>query len=414
MANSQQILETKLDARNRLLKSERRGVTIQIRKDGFTLRAYLPSKTNPESNQTIQQRVPINLKADIKNLDEAHRLAKKLSDEKIGGSFKWENWQKKEEEEVIELKPASRKVGDILKRYEKYFWSQEGKDKTNESNQQYWYQIQHYINKLEKHQIFNTENIFELGNTFPKASKKKADFAKYCLLVGKFAEIPNLKKLGEWATATQQAYNSELKKRARKRLTDEEYLEIVRALRDDVVNVRTRSDKSFLPAQRQWGWALAAQFVFGARTSEVWSIKPFEEEGEIFAEILTVEKNKKPTEWRIALALHQDWARELNILEVNKIFSIDHASEYDAKVLKKVNNTYTKWFASKCDAGFEPYDLRHAYGYRTANLNINTATASKFMGHSEEIHSSTYQKAYDKNDALQTAKLLRQQQQQQQ
>ena len=99
MANSQQILEIKLDARNRLLKSERRGVTIQIRKDGFTLRAYLPSKTNPESNQTIQQRVPINLKADIKNLDEAHRLAKKLSDEKIGGSFKWENWQKKEEEE---------------------------------------------------------------------------------------------------------------------------------------------------------------------------------------------------------------------------------------------------------------------------------------------------------------------------
>ncbi len=95
MANSQQILEIKLDARNRLLKSERRGVTIQIRKDGFTLRAYLPSKTNPESNQTIQQRVPINLKADIKNLDEAERLAKRLSDEKIGGSFKWENWQKK-------------------------------------------------------------------------------------------------------------------------------------------------------------------------------------------------------------------------------------------------------------------------------------------------------------------------------
>ena len=48
MANSQQILEIKLDARNRLLKSERRGVTIYIRKDGFTLRAYLPSKSNPD------------------------------------------------------------------------------------------------------------------------------------------------------------------------------------------------------------------------------------------------------------------------------------------------------------------------------------------------------------------------------
>ena len=171
MANSQQILEIKLDARNRLLKSEKRGVTIQIRKDGFTLRAYLPSKSNPESNQTIQQRVPINLKADIKNLNEAERLAKRLSDEKIAGSFKWDNWQKKDEEESILLKPVSRKIGDILRRYEKYFWSQEKKSKTNSSNMNYWKQIEHYINKMEKHKILTYENILELGNTFEKGSK---------------------------------------------------------------------------------------------------------------------------------------------------------------------------------------------------------------------------------------------------
>ena len=94
-------------------------------------------------------------------------------------------------------------------------------------------------------------------------------------------------------------------------------MKIIKALRDDVDTKRTRKE-SFLPQQRQWGWALAAQFIFGARTSEVWSIKPFEEDGEIFAEILTVEKNKKPTEWRIALALKQEWARELNILDVKR------------------------------------------------------------------------------------------------
>ena len=33
-------------------------------------------------------------------------------------------------------------------------------------------------------------------------------------------------------------------------------------------------------------------------------------------------------------------------------------------------------------------------------MNINTDTASKFMVHSEVIHSSTYKKAYDKSDAL--------------
>ena len=70
---------------------------------------------------------------------------------------------------------------------------------------------------------------------------------------------------------------------------------------------------------------------------------------------------------------------------------------------------------SKSNTAFEPYDLRHAYGYRTANMNmnINTDTASKFMNHSEAILSSTYKKAYDKSDASKTAKLIRQQLQQQ-
>ena len=413
MANSQKILEIRLDARNRLLKSEKRGVTIQIRKDGFTLRAYLPSKSNPESNQTIQQRVPINLKADIKNLNEAERLAKRLSDEKIAGSFKWENWQKKDEEESILLKPVSRKIGDILRRYEEYFWSQEKKSKTNSSNMNYWKQIEHYINKMEKHKILTYENILEVGNTFEKGSKKKADFAKYFLLVSKFAEIPNLRKLQEWSIETQKAYNVELEGRSRDRLTDEEYLEVVRALRNDVHTVRVRQDKSTLPAQREWGWALAAQFVFGARTSEVWSIQPFEKDGQILAKILTVEKNKKPTKWRVAGALKQEWARELNILEVNKIHSINTASEYDAKILKTINNTYSKWLKQKSNAAFEPYQLRHAFGYRTGNMNINTGVASKWMGHSEATHTSTYKKAYDESDAIKTLKLLRQQEQQQ-
>ena len=413
MANSQKILEIRLDATNRLLKSERRGVTIQIRKDGFTLRAYLPSKSNPESNQTIQQRVPINLKADTKNLNEAERLAKRLSDEKIAGSFKWDNWQKKNEEESILLKPVSRKIGDILRRYEKYFWSQEKKSKTNSSNMNYWKQIEHYINKMEKHKILTYENILEVGNTFEKGSKKKADYAKYFLLVSKFAEIPNLRKLQEWSIETQKAYNVELEGRSRDRLTDEEYLEVVRALRNDVHTVRVRQDKSTLPAQREWGWALAAQFVFGARTSEVWSIQPFEKDGQILAKILTVEKNKKPTKWRVAGALKQEWARELNILEVNKIHSINTASEYDAKVLKTINNTYSKWLKQKSNAAFEPYQLRHAYGYRTGNMNINTGVASKWMGHSEATHTSTYKKAYDESDAIKTLKLLRQQEQQQ-
>ena len=105
---------------------------------------------------------------------------------------------------------------------------------------------------MEGHKILSTQSIIELGNTIPKATKKKSDFSKYFLRLAKFAELPNMKKLQAWATDTQKAYKKESKKRVRDRLSDEEYLEFIRELRNDVHRVENR----------KWGWALAAQFLF--------------------------------------------------------------------------------------------------------------------------------------------------------
>ena len=43
-------------------------------------------------------------------------------------------------------------------------------------------------------------------------------------------------------------------------------------------------------------------------------------------------------------------------------------------------------------------------------MNINTVSASKFMGHSEAIRTATYKKGYYEQDVLQTFNLLDQQQ----
>lgn len=55
---------------------------------------------------------------------------------------------------------------------------------------------------------------------------------------------------------------------------------------------------------------------------------------------------------------------------------------------------------------FKPYDLRHAYGRRTARKNISTVNAGKWMGHSPEIHGSTYQEEYGESDILEVAENL--------
>ena len=74
--------------------------------------------------------------------------------------------------------------------------------------------------------------------------------------MAKDADIPNMKKLQTWATAAQRAYNDKAESKIRDRYPDEDYLEVIAALRNDVDTVRTRKGTHLAP-QRQWGWALA-------------------------------------------------------------------------------------------------------------------------------------------------------------
>jgi integrase len=57
---------------------------------------------------------------------------------------------------------------------------------------------------------------------------------------------------------------------------------------------------------------------------------------------------------------------------------------------------------------FQPYDLRHAWAVRAIySPKIGTSMAAKSMGHSVQVHNSTYQKWFDASgmEALQ-AELL--------
>ena len=147
-------------------------------------------------------------------------------------------------------------------------------------------------------------------------------------------------------------------------------------------------------------------FVFGCRITEVWSVKPEVIEDKIIAEILTIPKAKKPDSWRVGTALMQEWAKELNIMDVgNKEFNIVETEDYVGKKVKSVNDRFHKWMR-KNNVGFQLTDLRHAYGYRCGKLNINTASASRWMGHSERVHTETYQAAYGKSNIISTIKNL--------
>ena len=97
MVNPLELLQAQVDKANYLLKKKKVGATVYIRKDGFFLRAYLPSKTNPDWKKLTQQWIPIGLKAHNKNLKKASDLAKELGAEKASNLFTWDKWLEKDE-----------------------------------------------------------------------------------------------------------------------------------------------------------------------------------------------------------------------------------------------------------------------------------------------------------------------------
>ena len=386
MVNPVKLLEARKDKANFLLKKKKVGVTIYIRNEALFLRAYLPSKVKPNWDELTQQWVSLGLKVTTQNIKKAASLAEDLGAERASRLFDWRKWLDKEDVLVIKPKQKSYRMKDIFREFETWYWNQADKSKNNTSNLKGFDHIKNYLNRLDEQKILNLKNVIAIAEEYPENSKSRMEIAKQFFRLAKFANIPELKKFEEWAIPTQQAY----KPKKRERLSDADYFEKVKELRDDP----------------QWGWPLAAMFVFGCRITEVWSVKPEVIEDKIIAEILTIPKAKKPDSWRVGTALMQEWAKELNIMDVgNKEFNIVETEDYDGKKVKSVNDRFHKWMR-KNNAGFQLTDLRHAYGYRCGKLNINTASASRWMGHSERVHKETYQAAYGKTDIIATLKNL--------
>ena len=386
MANSS--FETRLDKLNKLLKAEKVG-SVYINKESFYLRAYLPSKVNPDWTKLKQQWVATGLKADRDNLAKVEKLARKLSYEKVNETFIWANWLASDEE----LKPEnkSQKLSDIYKRFEKAYFKNKQRTGATENG---WKAIAQYLAprnertkpnsiKLEHHKLLTADYIISVVEKFPAESKGKTDMMKYCLRLAKFAEIPEIPRLEKYSEKM-----SKYQPKKREKLDLDYATQVVEEL---------RSDKRF-------GWAIAALLTYGCRISEVWSLFP--EEGGI-AECVTINKSKKASLYRYAIALPQENIQKFDLFNIERNYEYKTPEEYDGERAKAEGYAMAKWlrdYMKDKKLKFQLYDLRHLWGVQSAKTNMSTANAARAMGHSVALHEQTYLETFAKEDTKDVVK----------
>ena len=361
---------------NNGLKAQKAGVTIQLRGNTLNLRALLPGKKNGQ--EIYQQRVLIGEKANSRGLAKAYQLALQLAAEKQSGNFLWGNWGKPKKDSSQLKQRTGNKVKDWLIKFEVNFWT--GRVQTSASKRT-WQRIKAELNRIDPNKILNIEELVKITESLVPGSKSRHEFCKTAKRLAIFAELPEIRKLNEVRTPYQP--------QVRDFPDEEQLLELTNSLRDD----------------ETWGWCTAALFIYGCRPSEVFSLHP-KDDGT--AKVLSIKKHQQLPSWRTALALPQELAESLQILEVSRPIEYKTPKDYDSLEAKCWTDRWSKWLKKNCGhLSLHLYDIRHAWAIRSIRMNLATGAGAKAMGHDVNVHVKTYMSAINEADMAVLAASLR-------
>jgi hypothetical protein len=147
----------------------------------------------------------------------------------------------------------------------------------------------------------------------------------------------------------------------------------------------------------EWRWTFAILATYGLRTHEI--------------RLLDCSKIKEPphivyvnedskTGARAVYPVPPSWVERWELWNVNKPKITNHQnanSIYGNKLAAKVRYVGESTFNSK----FSSYYFRDAYAVRCSLLGVDAVIASKWMGHTLQIHWKSYLKFFDENHHLQ-------------
>ena len=161
----------------------------------------------------------------------------------------------------------------------------------------------------------------------------------------------------------------------------------------------------------KYGWLTAAVFIYGCRPNEAFSIVP--QENGIAKAVNCPKAEKKSVKFPIALGLEKDnykpdlLIKRWDIFDVQRDFYFDLENDlYDSEEMKKKVEAWTKWLKKNTVSSFGLVDLRHYWGIRSIYADLDIRTSCKSLGHSQAIHTKTYNSTYEEIDAIKGAKRL--------
>lgn len=338
---------------------------IQPRRDSLFIRATFPPK--PGESQSKQRDLAVGIKINPAGIKLAEAKAKEIGGLLDAGRFDWSPYLKKIDStsEKLTLRYWVRRFTD------NYFESREqSPNKISNFNKEYEAVFRH----LPLDEPINEQalRLAILSKSQPETRSRKR-YVMVCSALAKFAGLEcDFKPL-------QGNYNS--KKVSPRDIPSDELIE---KLYFEIDNP-------------QWRWVFGMLATYGLRPHEIFRLDCFDIKDKRVVHVLTNTKTRE----RDCYPCPSSWVEKFELWDVR-------CPNYNYEVNTRLGHVISKNFREKLKIPFPPYHLRHAYAGRTAALGVEVAIASKWMGHSVSVHTSTYHAFLSEQHNAQAFELMKQ------
>ena len=273
-------------------------------------------------------------------------------------------------------------IGEAVKTFEIEYWKDKKRTKQKENT---FNLAKSYMDRLPQEAELTIELLLDyiINDTEPESKTRDQyaqQFKKLCVV----NDIGGIKRFDPFL--------GKYKPKARTRKDENKLLELMELVRPN----------------KNYGWIICSQYVYGCRISETMSLTPNLKTGT--ATSVCIPKGGKENYIKYPIALTNELAQKWELDNIERPYTYDLES-YDPKSCKRVGNHLRRWLAPRAKEvgldGLQPTDIRHDYGIRSILANMEMRTASKAMGHDPKTHSTTYTQTYDELDAIKQAKKLK-------
>ncbi len=352
-----------IKAANKRLKAAAVGVAIQGRGKNcyMSLVATLPPKDKRERRPPYQQRIRLGLAANAKGVRRAEELARKLGAQVALKEFRWDEWNPERRRET---------VSDYVQALEIEFWRKHDTD--TPAHHETW--RVGYWSVLKTLPMDRPMTIELLEKWVPDRGKTVSRREHYVTCANWLARLAGL----ELDLPTQHRSKPSTK----------------RSLPSEAAIIAAYESIDYPPHK----WAFGMLAAYGLRDHELFGLDLSQ-----YPDIMVRSSAKTGARIIIPLWPGEEWDLSGECLPESWQSAIvgqnwDKPTLSNSILGAKVGRLFNVWAAGPHSErrrvsrwGFAAYDLRHCYAQRAKLLGLESFEAAKLMGHTERVHTRTYQ-----------------------